>query len=328
MAGNLKNVNVKVEISPFDEMDRRTERWVLDNRLLKQKIRPIAFSERAEIDMRRWDMKEIEDGLRAVARYDLKVFDVAVVQIRKEIEKARPRDAADIQAKGEKRILEAYGRLEKSLRRKLARAVDEVAGGPEDDRALADGRAALKKLEEVDLEIAFRDIAHSAAEALSDIFETDRKAKKAAGAEAESGRTPPDRDRERAYIEAARKLDAQWRELKRSAAEALAAIEYLTRIGKKIHKDKKASAEMNAFGREVLTVKPVFDKYEKALAALRDEVSTALDRVKKSSLSPAQAQVMARALDRRPEAMKAAKGVNKAVRDLSRRLRTLEKELG
>ncbi|MEM9048514.1 MAG: hypothetical protein AAGC92_07310 [Pseudomonadota bacterium] len=339
MSGKLEKRTIKLEISPFAEMNRQTERWCLDNKALKKALRPIVFSEKAEIDTRRWDMKDLEEGLTAMARYDLKVFDVAVIEARKQIDKAKPRDAADVLAKAEKDIIALHGKTEKHLLRKLSRALDDVAGGPDNEKALSDGKAALDRIEDLDLELVFKDIAQQAAEALSGVVAKAKKLKQGARARAVAAGTAFDeRDEanydmvyrkgsDRSFFDLAKTLDGLSKEIRGVAKETNAAINFLGKIGKKIKSDKKSSEEMNAYGKKIIDAKPAFEKYSAAVDTFADQLAELIKRAKDKAIKPSEVEVLARLITRQSVGIKAAATVGSAAKELARGLKTLEKKL-
>ncbi|MEL6233017.1 MAG: hypothetical protein AAFR46_01290 [Pseudomonadota bacterium] len=336
MAGKLEKIKLKLEISPFSEMGRQTERWCLDNRTLKKALTPFKFEDKAEIDTNRWELKDIEDGLRAIARYDLKVFDVAVIDARKTIDKAKPRDAAGAIAKAEKDIITLHAKLEKQILKKLSRALDEVSGAADDGKALADGKAALTKIADLDLEIVFKDIALQASEAVMGVVVKEKKLKKEATARVRKAGGDDDdmydvtykKGSDRAFFDCAKKLDGLSKEIRDVSKEAEAATKFLGKIGKKIKGDKKASPETNAFGKQIVDAQPVFDRYAGAVSEFRERIAAIVTEIKKAKMQPVQAELVARALTKQPAGMKAAKEVSNTAKSLAKSFKTLEKELG
>lgn len=332
MAGKVEKVSIQFQIDPFQEMDKSTRDWCILRPALKKKLKPIPFSEKAEVDTRKWPADEIEEELRAHARMDLKIFDVAVLDQIKAVDKARDREKG--LADAEKKISSYYDKLSKDIERKLLRALDEIKGGDDDTKAFAEGKAALKKLEDVDLELVFKEVAHGAAAALRAIHaKVDTEALK--GGEGKDGKdgkggkdqAKAEKDMAKAYLECAKRLSELSKQLKSNGEEAKAAIEFLQKTGKKISRNKKFSDEMNAFGAMIVRYKPTFDKYVSAVVGFQGSLEAYIAEVKLEDITEREASAMAKAIEPQTEGAKAAREVNAAFRDLSRTFKALEKQL-
>ncbi|MEM8951950.1 MAG: hypothetical protein AAGC99_21770, partial [Pseudomonadota bacterium] len=292
-----------------------------------------------EIDTHRWEIKEIHEGLAAIARYDLKVFDVAIVDMRKQIDKAKPRDAADALAKAEKDIIALHGRTDKQITKKLSRALDEVKGGADDEKALTDGKGVLDRIEDLDFELVFKDIALQAANALSGVVAKEKKLKKDARARAQASGEPFDEKDEanydtvyrkgsdRSFFDLAKTLDGLSKDIRSVAKDTNAAIKFLGKIGKKIKSDKKSSEDMNAFGKKIMDAKPVFEKYASAVDKFADQLAELIKRAKDKNIRPSEVEVLAKIITRQSEGLKASNAVGARTKELARGLKTLEKKL-
>jgi hypothetical protein len=318
MAGKMEKVGINLSISPFQEMNNKTRDWCILRPVLKRKLKPIKFADKVEVDTNKWSGDELADELKAYVRYDLMIFDVSVIDKIKVVDKAKDRDKALEQA--ESAISSSYDKLSGEIAKKLSRAIDDLAGGSSNSKAIADGKAAIKKMKGVDLELVFLEVSKSAAEALNGIFP---KTKKKKGTDDEGDDGPKAN-----YIDAAKKLNDLSNRLKTSSQEAMTAIEFLFKIGKKISKNKVASDEMVAFGGEITESKKTFGKYKDSVKKYRETLASLSSEARSESLSQADAAKEAKFLNAtRVEKARAIKAT-KRFRELAKMFKHLEKDFG
>lgn len=324
MAGKLEKMTVQLSISPYQEMDKKQKDWCILRPALKRKLKPWEFSEKAEIDTKKWSDSELEDELKAVVRYDLKIFDVGVGDAIKAVEKGKDKEKALEDA--ESKISASYDKIGREIQKKLSRALEELAGGGDDSKALADGKAALKKLEDIDLELVFMDVSKNAADALRGIFA------KAGTKELESKdkqtSEKAEKDIARGFIDCAKRLGDLAKQIKGSSAEVGTAMTFMKKIGKRIRDSKVATEDMNAFGKQIMDYRADFEKYIAAVDGFQQDIETLVTEVKAEKMDDARAEQLAKWIHPATEGTKAAKAVNAALKDLSQSFKRLEKQLG
>jgi hypothetical protein len=308
MAGKMEKVSISLNISPFQEMQNKTRDWCILRPVLKRTLKPIKFADKVEIDTSKWSADELGEEMKGYVRYDLMIFDVAVIDRIKAVDKGADKEKALEQA--ESAISSSYDKLCKEIAKKLARAVDELAGGSNDSRAIADGKAAIKKMKGVDLEMVFQEIGKAAGDALTAVFPK------------KGGEGEPD------YIGGAKKLGELSNKLKTSSQDAVTAVEFLFKIGKKISKNKVASDDMTAYGAEIIESKKTFEKYKESVKRYRDRLASVVTALKGEKLGEAEALKEAKLLAaHRVERVRANKAT-KRYKVLKKMFKGLEKELG
>lgn len=239
-----KKMKAVLKVEPWAEMDGRRKAWLLSIPAFAKTFKTIEYSEDLELDPRKWDAGKLSKALEELVRYELKLLDVEVGQWQKKVEKKGPLAQRD----AEKELPAAYKDIVKDIRKKCSLALDEVAADKGDNsKGLRDGKAALKKLDGVDLHKIFAHPRAATAAAFRDL---------AAALDKSGG---DERRQEAAFVAAAKAADNARKEFNGDGRDAHAAVKFLLKTAADIGKNKDANPILVKFGKEI-------ESYEKYLA--------------------------------------------------------------
>ena len=142
-----KEFEAKLDADPRVEMTKASKDYIDGDKDLKKLVTNFKFSEKVELDKRKWSKSSLADGVLAIARYEMKVFATAIGDMAKK--KVPAKEAGP-------RIKTLHAKLQKDITKKLSLAVEELANDKADNKkALKDGKVAMSKIGGLDLKGAF-----------------------------------------------------------------------------------------------------------------------------------------------------------------------------
>ncbi|MEP4196398.1 MAG: hypothetical protein ABJL99_12270 [Aliishimia sp.] len=158
-----KNFSIDVTINPFGECKgSKVPEWFKARPKLMSIVKDIQIKRSMMLDDRKWKKKVLEDGVYAVAKYDLALFSTALTSMQKDIDKAidpkakknkkfKSNDKTETKEEGaalstaEKKVTALWKKVSKSINDKVSLALDEVESDKGDNKkAIAVGKQALK----------------------------------------------------------------------------------------------------------------------------------------------------------------------------------------
>lgn len=272
--GKIK-IKIDKEIDMFGEAKGKPA-WFAARPDAEKLVKNPTFKRTMELDPRKWKKPVIENGMYAVARYDLQLFATVLKGLEKDILKARPKDRQKAkfvrndkkETKEEAAALDkaladlktSYAKVSASIRDKVSLALDEVESDTGDNkRALAAGKKALDGFNGLATSRLF---AKPTAE-VGDMLKTLIAALKKAG----------DGDAD-ALKKARSELATTRKGFEATAKTAQHVIKYLLDQGAKMAKDKNSDPALQEVGKLIISnkVKPDLqlvsrhvDEFEKAL---------------------------------------------------------------
>lgn len=303
-AAGKKTIVVDTRINPYGETKtKKAPGWFVARPGAAKAVSEIGVKRAMQLDPRKWKKKVIEDGVYAVARYELALFATTLSDIEKQIVKALPKDQkkkkftrnAKSEGKEEKAALDAaeaevkkvFKKLSKAIQDKVSLALDEVESDKGDNKqALAAGKAALKKFDEINKNDMFSTPTDQVKKLLEKLAVRLEKAK---------GDDP-------AAIKAAEsELAASRKKFEATTKKVDNIVKYLLHKGEKMSKDKKSDQALQEVGKLIISpkVKPDLmkvsmnvDDFEKQL----DEVGQAIG---KKDNKPGDFKALAKTFDKK-----------------------------
>jgi hypothetical protein len=142
-----KQFKAQLKADPRDEMTKAAKEFVDSDNGLKKIVVDFTYSEKVELDPRKWTDKSLNEGVFAVARYEIKIFATRIGEMAK----------AGISAKDAKpKVKVLHTKTQGYIDKKLSLAVEELASDKGDSKkALKDGKLAMSKIQDLDLKDAF-----------------------------------------------------------------------------------------------------------------------------------------------------------------------------
>lgn len=256
-ADHKKDFAIDITINPYGEC-RKSEApaWFTARPKLTKLVTDIKIKRTLKLDARKWRKKDLEDGVYAVAKYDLAIFSTALTKLEQEIDKVfdknkerakQKRDAkfyrnskeeskeeSSSLSTAEKKVAALWKKLDKSINDKISLALDDVEADKGDNKsAMAAGKKALKVFDSIDTKGMFSKPVADVVSALSSLAKDIRK--DPSGAAAAFKKTSS----------ALSKVESDYDQVAKNAGKV--AKMFLT-LGEKMAKDKKSDGELQAFG--------------------------------------------------------------------------------
>ncbi len=261
MAGDTKkDFSIDVTINPYGECKKsEPPAWFAARPKLTSIIAAIQVKRSMKLDSRKWKLKVLEDGVYAVAKYDLALFSTALTSMEKDIDKVynanktkakQKRDAKFFRntkeetkeetvalSTAEKRVTALWKKISKSIDDKVSLALDEVEADKGDNKkAIAAGKQALKIFDRVDTKELF-------AIPITDVLSTLKRLSTTVG--------KPDSDKDDAFKFALRDLRAIESDYDLTAKSTGKVAKMFSALAEKMSKDKNADAELQNFGKMI-----------------------------------------------------------------------------
>ncbi len=272
-ATDKKDYDAKLDADPRDEMSSGAKKFLKSNSDLDKVVGNFKYSEKVSLDPRKWSKKDLEAGVLAVARYEMKLF-------------AARFDALAKAGKVDKSVIDEikklHGKTQKSIDKKLSLAVEELANDKGDNKkGLKDCKAAFDKLARID----FDDIYSIPRSMLEDLFD-------------DLGNNLDDADEKRKakYLaDALKNLGEAQDEFEKTGKAAENAVDTLIKAAKTTKANKNVDPEFTAYADIVLKqetkITSVLDNMKRFSAA----VANAEKVLKSKDLDAKQAKDQARA---------------------------------
>ncbi len=290
MAGEDKKVKFAIDmtIDAFGESKHKGKQppWFAARPDKIKMVPPLKIKRTVEVDGRKWKKKVLEDGVYAVARYELAILATKCAAIEKEVIKARAKDKTRAKAKfikndknepkDEKDTLDKAASAFNTLYKKLAVAIldkvdlalDEVESDTGDNkRALSQGKEALKKFNDLDTDTMFKTPTLAIGKVFKDVGD-------GLGKDPENG--------DQLFGEALKRADTVDKEFDKTGRIALNAIKHLITSGEKMAKDTGANAQLVKIGKDIRgPVSKQLSVMEKAIDEYGKELEKTLEFFKK-----------------------------------------------
>lgn len=240
-----KEFKAEIKCAATEEADKSDLKYLedkLDKKLWTSINKKIDFSDKVMLDGRKWKQKDLDDGIYAVARYELKVFSTALGKRVKEHENKKLDDK-----KLEEAIKKLHTDTVKTVIEKVSLAVEELAkeGSGDGKKAAKDGNAAFKKLLDVDFD-SFGVNAALAVKVLEDLEKSIKKGGKGA-----SG-----------FEKARGGFEKVNTSFEKDGKEAQAAVDFIMKKLREIQGDNKNPPNAVTFAKDFIKKHaPEFDKF-------------------------------------------------------------------
>lgn len=226
-----KDFEAKLDADPRDEMTKASKDYIDGDKDLKKLVTNFKFSEKVELDKRKWSKASLADGVLAVARYEMKIFATAIGDMAK---KQTPAKEAG------PRIKTLHAKLQKEINKKLSLAVEELANDKGDNKkSLKDCKAAFDKLARVEFSMMYqapREEAEEAFKRLADVMKDKRAS---------------DDEKMKEISEALKTVDVCIDQFDDSGKQASLAIDTLLKAAKTTKANKDVDSELNAFAESI-----------------------------------------------------------------------------
>lgn len=306
-----KMMMAKLDISSMSEMDKKCVDFINGIPAFKKKFKDYTYSEKLELDPRKWDEKKLTNAMKALVRWELKLLASRAAEWNAKIQKQGPK----AQKEAERNLPKYYDKIGKQIDDKCSVALEELASGKGDNkRGLRDGKAALKKLADVDLGNLFSGPGSSASKVMIALAK-------------ELEKHTDDRKIEAAYAGAIKLLDAARKSYDDMADDAASAIKFLKKTADGIKKNKETAPELDAFGQKISGYDKAFKNFEADLKAFEVDMDDVAIDTKSRKLDPRLCRSKASRISNTSSHDRGAKAVKAALADLRKDFLAVEKVL-
>jgi archaellum component FlaC len=241
-----KLMKAELKAYPLAEMKKEDRDFIEGDKVLKKKFGPITFSEKLELDPRKWSEKKLSASLGMVARYEMKLLATAVHQAREMGDEKKSQNAA----------LKAYDRISKMVLEKVSDALEELRNDSGDNKkALKEGKDLFGDLDRINWGGLFSKPAASVQGALVALLKTAPKAQ-----ENPAGFR-------KAQLAAQKTVKGEMGAFEKAAAEVAEALTQFDKLYKELRKNDDVAPELKEFGN-------ILHKHEKTLDAVQGECRT------------------------------------------------------
>lgn len=293
-----KEFKAETKFSILKEADPKDLKYLKDklsDKLMSSLNKDIAFSDKVMLDSRKWKQKDLDDGVYAVARYELKIFGTA---LGKRVDEHEGKKLDD------KKLEESVKKLQtdtvKKVIEKVSLALEELAkeGSGDGKKAAKDGNAAFKKLLEVDFD-SFGVNAALAVKVLEDLEKSIKKGGKGA-----SG-----------FEKARGGFEKVNTSFEKDGKEAQAAVDFIMKKLREIQGDTKNPPNAIEFAKNfVKSHGPEFDKFLLDVTEFEKLLTSATAKMKGNQMDEKEVAELISSLSGAKDLAKDAKGIGKTAK--------------
>ena len=259
MAAEAKKAKISVakDVNPFGETKtKKVPDWAALRPSALKGIAPLSFKRTMELDPVKWKKKVIEDGIYAVARYELQLFAThcssyekaigKVVSANKafkgKLPKSSKEETPELKAeldKAARELPKLYKSISKKIEEKVATALDEIQNDTGDNKkSLAAGKEALKRFDALDTNGMFMKPTKTVVAGLAKLSQDLKKA-------------DTDKASDAAFKAALTTFKKAENEFESVGKKVGAVVKYILSAGDKMARDKNAAPELQAFGKKL-----------------------------------------------------------------------------
>ncbi|WP_375175991.1 hypothetical protein [Pseudooceanicola sp.] len=247
-----KPITVDTEINMFAETrSKAAPDWFVARPKVAKLPFVIPVKKTMQLDPRKWKKSTIEQGVYAVARYELKIFDVALSKINKSVAKAMPKgkkfskntkdegkEEAAALDKAAADVTALHKKYHKAISDKVSLALEEVESDKGDNKkAIAAGKDAIRKFDALDTRAMFSGPAAEVGKIMARLG-TELAAR-------------DDQDDQGAFNTAHTQLLGVQKDFEATGKTTQNVIKFLLDRGEKMAKDKNANPALQKIGKEI-----------------------------------------------------------------------------
>lgn len=293
-AEGKKSVTVTQALFPFMEAQgKKMPAWLDAIPNIGKDLGPVVINRKMELDMRKWKVADIQSGIYAIARYELKIFATHAAKVEKNVMSAIPKEKLknanwaklgkefyadrksperDALEKAKKSLTDTWKSIAQEIENKVSVALDEVESDTGDNKkALASAKEAFKKFDRVDpvkmLGQPTNDLI-SALKKYSDAVPVEKGQK-------------PDKDKMKEVEKLVASVEGTFNA---NTKKMLEVVKYFLDAGKSMSKDEKANAVFQDLGKEIIKESKSLKGLEDALQKFEDELTSVKNLIKKEDV--------------------------------------------
>ncbi|MEP1355343.1 MAG: hypothetical protein ABJX32_05030 [Tateyamaria sp.] len=297
MAADGKNkIVINMKINPFGEFKgAKPPDWFKAREKEMAKVKELEIK-RTMMLAPKWKKKVLEQGIYAVARYELARFATALNSMQKDIDKAIPpkerktkkftsdtkKESKEVGAaltNAEKKVTKLWNKISAQILSKIDDALDEVEADKGDNaKAIARGKAALAKFKTLKIDGIYKEISTDVVKVMGPL---------AAAVKA-------NQEDKQAWGDAEKGIKACIADFAGDTKTAQDVVKFLLDTGAGMKKNKDANEKMQKLGERILNSKKVLEELSDTVDTFEEELKTLMSEVKAAKMTADQIKNRAR----------------------------------
>lgn len=285
-----KKITIDVKINPYGETKtKKAPQWFVARPDAGKAVSEISVKRTMELDPRKWKKKTLEDGVYAVARYELARFATILATQKQQIVKALPakekkkkftnktkdesKEVNNALDKAETEVKKSFNQIAKIIEDKISLALDEVESDKGDNKqSLAAGKEALKQFDKLDTDNMFSKPTDAVVKLLTTL-----------GNNLKDGGENNDSE----FTKAAAALDTCKKDFATTGKKAQNVVKYLLYKGEKMAKKKDSDPSLQEVGKLIIgqKVKPDLEKLSANIGGFENQLDEIASFLKKKTAS-------------------------------------------
>jgi hypothetical protein len=304
MADNTKeDMKANFIVKPLTTVPGLKE-FLKDNPSMMKKFEKLEYTEKVNLDKRKWSEKKLNEGIAALARYELKIMSMRLPKLIK----SGKGDKKKLQAE----VLKEYEDLKKEILDKISLAVEEVASGKGDNKkALKDCKTAFDRMSKANFNGAFDRPRKVIISSLDGVLKELSKGDKG----------KPD------FGKATKDVAAAVKGFEKTGKLAENGINSMLKTAKDLEKDKDADGELTGFATKILKYDKKFTQFTVVAKKFSDEIDAIEAALKLGEMDEKEVDAKIKSLSKMSNLDKTAQEIVSGTRKLKPEFLKIEKKL-
>ncbi len=284
-------IAIDMKLNPFGEFKgAKAPDWFAARPKLMNKVKDIQIKKTMVLDPNKWKKKVIEQGVYAVARFELARFATALNTMEKDIDKAIPpkerknkkfssdtkkesKEETAALSNAEQKVTKLWGKIAGLIESKVGDALDEIESDKGDNKkAISRGKAALAKFDKLNIDGIYGKISKDVQTVMTTLGAALKK-------------NPEDTA---AFGTAEKGIKACIADFEGDTKTAQDVVKFLLDTGADMKKNKDAAPEMQKVGDLIVSKKGPLDSLSDTVDAFEKDLNDVLSTVKAGKMSPDQ----------------------------------------
>lgn len=317
-AEGKKDFKAELDVSPLCEMKDKERKDLEKHKIFSKEIKNVKFSEKVELDPRKWTQKTLDQGVYGAVRPLFQRFSVRVSTMMEE-------KGWENSPKFISKYIKEQKDITKEILDILSTAVEELSKGTgEAKKMVADVKKKIAGLDDVDAKKVF-------GEPRKGIIDAYKMLDRALKSEGKSGKEFEQAMADGAFTkqlttaqEAVSKAQFTY---SKNGGEAKAAIEDAVKMANAVKKDKEAVPELVKFATEVLKTEREFVKFVDDTKTFESEIAAAIAELKAAKMKDTDAAQRLKRFDSMSNLDASADNVIKLAKDWKKDLANIAKDI-
>lgn len=310
-AVDKKDMNAKLDILPWMEMNGKQKKWFQENFGGNSKVKKWSYDRKVKLDPREWDANKLQKGINALVRYEAKLFAARAEEWMKKIEKAKDKDKVTKECLTK---LPAYFKdIYSKMTLKMDKALDEIESGNADNKgAISTGKALFEKIKGMEVT---KTVEKSGAEISDCVIRLEKKVK-----------STPEKT-EKYMDEAISEVKKIEESFSGQVKACIKLVKEMNDTSVKMQKDKKSDAQLQKLGDDLVKLKPRGKLIIADMMNFQGKLKAISENLKKTEFEDLYVKGISESFKNAHRGYKAEDDFKKQIEPHKKRYKTLVKDL-